>query len=136
MGEHGNSRVLLWSSATVANTPVLDLIPPEQATAFKAAVEEQVRNANITIIEGINASQYGIGMACGRLVEAMTRNENAVFPLGLHQPEFGVTLSVPVVMGRRGVVRSLVPPMAPEERAAFERSAATLRAALDGLEAR
>ncbi len=92
-----------------------------------------MRNANITIIEGINASQYGIGMACGRIVEAMTRDEHAVFPLGVHMPHYGVTLSMPVVVGRQGVVRTLTPPMAPEERAALERSAATLRRALEGV---
>jgi len=133
IGEHGNSRVLLWSGAQVANTPVSALIPPGDFAAFKARVEEQVRHANITIIEGINASQYGIGMACGRIVEAMTRHENAVFPLGVHMPEYGVTLSMPVVIGRPGVVRTLVPPMAQDERAALERSAATMRAALEQL---
>src|SRR5258706_12166974 len=72
IGEHGNSRVLLWSSAQVAGTPVLDLIPKDDVADFKARVETQVRDANITIIEGINASQYGIGMACGRVVAALT----------------------------------------------------------------
>jgi L-lactate dehydrogenase len=133
VGEHGNSRVLLWSSAQVANTPVMDLIEPAALPNFRAQVEEQVRNANITIIEGINASQYGIGIACGRIVEAMTRNEHAVFPLGVHMPEHGVTLSMPVVIGRQGVVRILTPPMAPDERAALERSAATMRTAIEAL---
>lgn len=135
IGEHGNSRVLLWSSAQLAGTPLMELIAPSAFPAFKADVETQVRNANITIIEGINASQYGIGMACGRVVEAMTRNEHAVFPLGCHLPEYGVTLSVPVVIGREGVVRVLRPRMSEEERAAFERSAATMRLAVAGLEA-
>jgi L-lactate dehydrogenase len=76
-GEHGKSRALLWSSAQVAGTPVLDLVRKDELADFKARVEMQVRNANITIIEGINASQYGIGMACGRVVEAMTRDERA-----------------------------------------------------------
>jgi L-lactate dehydrogenase len=134
IGEHGNSRVLLWSSARVASTPVMDLIPADDVADFKARVEEQVRTANITIIEGINASQYGIGMACGRIVEAMTRNERAVFPLGHHIPEYGVTLSFPVVIGREGIVRGLRPPMSDEERAALERSAATMRAAIDGID--
>jgi L-lactate dehydrogenase len=134
VGEHGNSRVLLWSSARVAGASVLDMIEPDNAKAFKAKVEEQVRNANITIIEGTGASQYGIGMACGRLVESITRDEHAVFPLGCHVPEYGTTLSVPTVLGRQGVVRILKPVMADEERAALERSAATLRAAFARLE--
>jgi L-lactate dehydrogenase len=133
IGEHGNSRVLLWASAQVANTPVLDLIEPSAIASFKATVEEQVRNANITIIEGIAASQYGIGMACGRIVEAMTRDERAVFPLGVHLPSYGATLSMPVVIGRKGVLRILHPTLAPDELAALERSARTLRAALDEL---
>jgi len=131
VGEHGNSRVLLWSSAQVANTPVLDLVSEDALPGFKARVEEQVRNANITIIEGINASQYGIGIACGRIVEAMTRNEHAVFPLGTHLPQYGVTLAMPVVIGRGGVERVLMPSMAAEERAALKRSAATMRAAME-----
>jgi L-lactate dehydrogenase len=132
VGEHGNSRVLLWSSAQVAGAPVMDLIAPDEVHAFKARVEAQVRNANITIIEGIGASQYGIGMACGRVVEAMTRNENAVFPLGVHLREFGVTLAMPVVIGRDRF-RVLRPSMSEAERAALERSAETMRKALAGL---
>jgi L-lactate dehydrogenase len=134
VGEHGNSRVLLWSSARVAGASVLEMIPPEQVDSFKAKVEAAVRNANITIIEGTGASQYGIGMACGRLVEAMTRDERAVFPLGCHVPEYGTTLSVPTVLGRRGVVQILKPVMSDAERAALERSAETLRAAFQRLE--
>jgi L-lactate dehydrogenase len=133
VGEHGNSRVLLWSSAHVANTPVLDLIDPKTIGAFKARVEQQVQHANITIIEGINASQYGIGMACGRIVEAMTRDERAVFPLGSYLPQYGTTLSMPVVIGRQGIVKSIVCPMGPGEQAALRRSAETLKAALDRL---
>jgi L-lactate dehydrogenase len=133
IGEHGNSRVLLWSSARLASTPVMDLIPSDTAVGFKMRIEEQVRNANITIIEGINASQYGIGMACGRVVEAMTRNEHAVFPLGYHLPQYGVTLSVPVIIGRQGVVRALRPSMSDEERAALERSAGMMRTVMAGL---
>jgi L-lactate dehydrogenase len=106
------------------------MVPAADWPGFKAFVEEHVRNANITIIEGINASQYGIGMACGRVVEAMTRNERAVFPLGCHIAEYGVTLSMPVVIGRQGVERLIVPPMSPDERAALERSATTLKAAM------
>ncbi len=134
VGEHGNSRVLLWSSARVAGASVLDMVPLEDVGAFKAKVEAQVRNANITIIEGTGASQYGIGMACGRLVEAMIRNEFAVFPLGCHVPEYGTTLSVPTVLARKGVVRILKPVMSDEERSALERSAETLRAAYERLE--
>jgi L-lactate dehydrogenase len=136
VGEHGNSRVLLWSSARIAGASVLDMIPPEQMAAFKAKVEKQVREANLTIIEGNGASQYGIGMACGRVVEAMTRDERAVFPLGCYVPEYGTTLAVPVIVGRQGIIRRLQPVMSASESEALEHSAQTLRAAVAGLESR
>lgn len=134
VGEHGNSRVLLWSSARVAGASVLDMVPADEIAAFKASVEQKVLNANITIIEGTGASQYGIGMACGRLVEAVARDEHAVFPVGCHVPEYGTTLSVPTVLGRRGVIRILNPVMSDSERAAVEQSAETLRAAYESLD--
>ena len=63
----------------------------------------------------------------------MTRDERAVFPLGCHLPEYGVTLSMPAVVGREGVVSILRPHMSDDERAALERSAATMHKAMAGL---
>ena len=40
-------------------------------------IEKDVRYANITIIEGIKASQYGIGMICARIAEIVVRDEQA-----------------------------------------------------------
>ena len=69
-------------------------------------------------------------MACGRVVEAMTRNEGAVFPLGTHLPEYGVTLAMPTVTGRGGVARVLRPSMSTEERDAPELGAETMHKVL------
>jgi L-lactate dehydrogenase len=131
VGEHGNSRVLLWSTARVGGRSVLDLLEPEALPAFRAEVEEQVRNANITIIEGIGASQYGIGMACGRIAQAMARDEHIILPLGSYIGSYGTTLSMPTIVGRRGAVRAIIPDMSAREREALAKSAETLRTAFD-----
>jgi hypothetical protein len=68
-------------------------------------LERDVRYANITIIEGIGASQYGIGMVSARLTEMVLRDERAVIPVGYYNAAFGVTLSLPSVIGRDGVHR-------------------------------
>jgi L-lactate dehydrogenase len=129
VGEHGTSEVLLWSSATVAGVPVQDACsqcdqPFEQV---REAVERDVRFANITIIEGNNASQYGIGIVCARLTEAILRDERSVFPAASYQTAYGVTLALPSVVGRGGVVRVFEPPMSSDERAQLERGADRLR---------
>jgi L-lactate dehydrogenase len=135
LGEHGKSAVALWSSATVAGIPVVDLIAlsGRPVREVQAEIERDVSNANITIIEGIGASQYGIGIASARLAEAVLRDEASIFPVSGYQPEYGVSLSLPSVIARSGVVRTLPPRMSDDEREGLQRSAATLREALEDL---
>jgi L-lactate dehydrogenase len=136
IGEHGTSEVLLWSSATVAGLPIREACRQcgEPFEKVRQAVERDVRYANITIIEGNNASQYGIGIVCARLTEAILRDERSIFPVASYQAAYGVTLALPSVVGRGGVIRVLEPPMSPDERAQFQRSAERLRAAGDRLQ--
>ncbi|HEV7393619.1 MAG TPA: hypothetical protein VGO08_18405, partial [Burkholderiales bacterium] len=89
-----------------------------------------VRYANIAIIEGIGASQYGIGMVSARIAEIIVRDECVVIPIGSYNAKYGVTLSMPSVVGLKGVVRILEPDMSGEERKAIQRSADTLRNAV------
>jgi L-lactate dehydrogenase len=132
VGEHGTSQVFLWSSARVSGAPFCELLEQCDASpeTFYAEVEKEVRYANITIIEGNNASQYGIGMTCARIAEIMLRDENAVIPIGSYNKEYGVTLSLPSILGRDGVSRILEPEMSDDERTAFRRSAKKLKDAL------
>jgi L-lactate dehydrogenase len=131
IGEHGTSEVLLWSSATVAGLPIEEACQQcgEPFEKVREAVERDVRYANITIIEGNDASQYGIGIVCARLTEAVLRDERSVFPVASYQAAYGVTLALPSVVGRGGVIRVLEPPMSADERAQLQRSAERLQAA-------
>jgi L-lactate dehydrogenase len=96
---------------------------------MRQAVEQEVRYANITIIEGIGASQLGIGMVSARIAEIVLRDESAVIPIGAFNPKFGVTLSLPGILGRKGVSRVLEPAMSEEELQGLQRSSDTLKAA-------
>jgi L-lactate dehydrogenase len=131
LGEHGTSEVFIWSSAHVAGAPVRELLAQASQNweEFRREIEQQVRYANITIIEGIGASQHGIGMVSARIAEIVLRDERAVVPVGSYHPRFGVTLSLPTVVGRGGALRILEPEMSAAERQALERSADTLKAA-------
>jgi Malate/lactate dehydrogenases len=127
LGEHGTSEVFVWSSARVGGAPLGDLLATDAA---RRELESEVRFANITIIEGTGASALGIGVVSARIAEMIIGDENAVIPLGSWNPEYGVTLSVPSVLGRRGVVRRLPPDLSAAERQALEKSAETLRSAV------
>jgi len=129
VGEHGTSQVFLWSSARVGGKRIAELLDQsgESLDAFRQSVEQDVRFANITIIEGTGASQLGIGMVTARIAEAILRDEHAVIPIGSHNPRYGVTISLPSVLGRQGVSQILEPEMSEEERQGFQRSADILR---------
>ena len=139
MGEHGTSEVFVWSSARVSGIPVLAALRQKNRgrsasqgneAEVRASVEQEVRYANISIIEGNQASQFGIGMVAARVAEIVLRDERAVIPIGSYNPRYGVTLSLPSVVGRQGVAQILDPDLSEQERQALQRSAETLQAAV------
>jgi L-lactate dehydrogenase len=62
--------------------------------------------------------------------EIILRDERVAIPIGCYSPEYGVTLSLPSIVGREGVVRTLDPELSMEERQGLLRSVDTLKAAL------
>jgi L-lactate dehydrogenase len=136
LGEHGTSEVFMWSSARVGTAAVLDFMGPSDGDhhAFRQTIEHDVRYANIAIIEGNQASRFGIGIVSARIAEAVLRDERVVIPIGSYNPTYGATLSMPSVVGRAGVLTILEPSMSEEERHALERSADRLRAAVAQLQ--
>jgi L-lactate dehydrogenase len=132
LGEHGTSQIFHWSGARVGGVPIADALGQcglAHDDGFRERIEKEVRYANITIIEGIGASQYGIGMVCARIAEIVLRDERAVVPVGVFQPKLGVTLSLPSVVGRNGCIQVLDPPLSKDERLGLDKSVETLRKA-------
>jgi L-lactate dehydrogenase len=70
-------------------------------------------------------------MVAARIAEIIVRDERVVIPIGSFNAEYGVTLSMPGIVGRTGVVQILEPGMSDEEQQAVQRSADTLRNAVE-----
>ncbi len=102
----------------------------EKLEALQETLEKDVRYANITIIEGHDASQYGIGIVSARIVEMVLNDERSVIPIGSYQKNFGVTLSLPSIVGRSGIIEVLQPEMPDEELSCLQKSAEALKEAL------
>ena len=131
-GEHGTSQIFHWSGARVGGVPISDALAQrglQHDEGFRTTIENEVRYANITIIEGIGASQYGIGMVCARIAEIVLRDERAVVPIGVYNSGLGVTLSLPGVIGREGCLQVLDPPLSNDERIGLDKCVETLRKA-------
>jgi L-lactate dehydrogenase len=135
LGEHGTSSVFLWSSARVGGRPALESLAEtaQDREEICQEIEREVRYANIAIIEGIGASQYGIGMVCARITETVLRDERVLIPIGFYNPKYGATLSLPSVIGAVGVAQVLEPEMSVVEQQQLGRSAEALRKAVTRL---
>jgi L-lactate dehydrogenase len=130
IGEHGTTEVMLWSSVRVAGAPLAEALAGHGSLDdLRERIEREVRFANITIIEGTGASQFGIGVVCAQITEAILGDTRAVLPVSAYRERYGVTIALPTVVGREGAAGEFLPSMSDEERRAFEQSVATLREA-------
>lgn len=133
VGEHDDSEFALWSQARIGPVPILDWSSPD-GDRFTAAeldqITDSVRGAAYRVIEGKGATNYAIGLAGTRIVEAVLGNQRAILPVstvhdgyrGLH----GVALSVPSVVSGRGVEQVLDLTMSATEERQLTRSAQAL----------
>jgi L-lactate dehydrogenase len=133
-GEHGDSEVPLWSTATIGGVPVQDWRAGDTplGAEARASIHSRVVSAAYEIIRGKGATSLAIGLAVARILEAVLKDEHRVLPVtsrldGIHGLS-GVCLSMPSVVGRAGVERVLATPLSAEERDQLVASAAAVRA--------
>lgn len=135
-GEHGDSEVALWSSATIGGVPMLEWKELEGHAPLTAEVREQihqdVKNAAYKIIDGKGATNYAIGMSAVDIVESILKDSNRILPVSSLLDDFhgisDVCMSVPSILNSKGVNTRLNTPLSDGELAALQRSADTLRA--------
>jgi L-lactate dehydrogenase len=137
LGEHGDSEVLCWSLAHVGGTPVDKLarqIGPPLDDDARAKIDQGVRRAAYRIIEGKGATWHGIAGGLTRIVQSIGGDEASALTVSMLTEEIEgvgpIALSLPRVVGRSGIVRTLLPPLDPGERAALRRSAAVIEETL------
>ena len=135
VGEHGDSEVVLWSSAAAGGIALREW--PGWQRAREGALAEEVRTAAYEIIRRKGATNHAIGLATAALLRWMLRGENRVVTVSCLQPRdgpyAGVALSLPCIVGIGGAARVLAPAMDEDETARLARSADVLRSAIAGL---
>ena len=138
LGEHGDSEVLHWSGAKAGGVVVDELARQTGRrldTAVRARIDEGVRRAAYHIIEGKGYTNYGIGAGIARLARAIRRDERTIMTCSVLADEVAgvpdVTVSLPRVVARKGVVDTLVPALTESELAALSTSAGIIKEAAE-----
>lgn len=138
MGEHGDSELVAWSSATVAGVPLsefCELHGHYQHREAEVRIAEDVKNSAYTIIEKKHATYYGVAMAVRRICTAVMRDEDCVLPVSsLMVGEYGLSdlcISMPTIVGRNGVVARVPVSINDDEEKELQKSAAALKAIIE-----
>ena len=139
-GEHGDSEIPLWSSASIANIPLHEWAVQHHGKLTvrdRTEIFQNVKTAAYQIIQGKGATNYAIGLATARILEAVLHDENRVLPvsslLDNYQGISDVCLSVPSIVNRGGVEATLDIPLNENELAGLKNSADIIRQAIRAL---
>lgn len=141
LGEHGDSSVVAWSSASVGGVPLAEAAAAcgvALDAGVRGEIEAATRNAAYAIVEGKGSTYYAIAAGLVRLVEAVLRDERPVLtvsapggPALRHLGAETVWLGLPAVVGAAGLLQTLPIGLDDAEAAALMQSARLLGDAYD-----
>jgi L-lactate dehydrogenase len=141
LGEHGDSEVLTWSTATVGTIPLdrfCDMRGFSLDRDMRGQIDDAVRQAAYHIIEGKGATYYGVGSALARIVSNILWDRRAIMTVCTPRPEVAgvkdTTVSLPSLVGGEGIEGTFPQPLSPEEEEALHASASLIRQAIDELD--
>ena len=138
LGEHGDSMVPIWSSATVNGLPL------EQFPGFTPTVQrevfEETKGSGAKVIKLKGGAGFAVGVSIRDVVEAIAQDRRQILPVStLQMGKYGlrdVCLSVPTVVGCGGAREQIELSLTQKERVDLMKSAQVLRATIDQVEAR
>ncbi len=136
VGEHGDSELPLWSTATIGNVSLDDFA--DLSKKEKDDIFEKAKNAAYSIIEGKSATYYAISAGTTQIVESILFNRRRVLPVS-HDPRGncgvrGVGLSLPVVLGKNGIEKRFDLNISEKEKSLLQSSAEKLKKVYESLD--
>ena len=127
MGEHGDSQIVPLSRVSVGGKPFAKLQKEYPDTLGKITIEDlqdEVRQAGMTVIIGKKSTEFGIGIALSGIVKSIVYDEKRIWPLSVHlDGEYGqkdVAAGVPAVIGADGIEEIVEIDLTEEEKSQFD----------------
>ena len=129
LGGHGDDMVPLARYSTVAGIPLPELISKEKLDAIIARTRKG--GAEIVNLLKTGSAYYAPSAAAVEMVEAILKDKKKILPCAVYlEGEYGIKglfVGVPVKLGSNGVEQIIEVKLTPEEKAAIDRSAASVR---------
>ncbi len=132
LGEHGDSMVPIWSSASINGVP-FSSFPNYDETTVKG-IFDYTKKSGAEVIKLKGGAGYAVGLSIKQVVDAIVLDKKAVLPVSSLMNGYmgisGVCFSVPTVVGRGGVEKLIEITLTADEKAALLSSAETLKETL------
>lgn len=129
LGEHGDTMVPIWSSATIGGAALATI--PGYTDEVGQGVFDFTKKSGAEVIRLKGGAGRAVGVSIAEVVQQMSLDSHAIMPVSSVQTGTlgisGISLSLPTVLGRNGVVNVLAPAVSESEKAALLHSASELK---------
>lgn len=131
LGEHGESQFAALSCADAGGEPI-------DATPARFALAKQAADAGIEVFKLKGYTNYAVASAAADIIHSVVTDAKHTMPISIQLDGYygisDVCLSLPVVLGKRGVERILHPSLNNDEREQLAYSAQKIRAVINDIE--
>jgi L-lactate dehydrogenase len=141
IGEHGDSEVPVWSKVNISGMQLFNEDSDGEKLVDADTIKpifEQVKNAAYEVIQRKGATSYAIGLGVTQIVQSILRNQNRLLTVSSLIQGFegidDVCLSLPAVVNRQGVSRTLNLMLTATEKEQLQNSARVLRQTIEKLD--
>ena len=129
LGEHGDTMVPVWSSATVDGLPLAGF--PGFNINQQSRLAERARGSGAEVIKKKGGAGWAVGVTIREVVHAVALNQKRILPVSSQQTgAYGIrdiSLSVPTVVGRAGAESHIEVELWPKEKTGLQKSAGALK---------
>jgi len=132
LGGHGDDMVPLVRYSNVGGIPIEKLLPQERIEAI--VQRTRVGGGEIVGLLGSGSAYYAPAASLVQMAEAILKDKKRILPvIALLEGEYGydnLFMGVPVILGGGGIERVLELELTPEEKAALDKSAESVRSVI------
>jgi malate dehydrogenase len=129
LGGHGDDMVPLARYSTVAGIPLPELLPKDKLDAIITRTRKG--GAEIVNLLKTGSAYYAPSAAVAEMVESILKDKKKILPCAAYlEGEYGIHglfVGVPVKLGARGIEQIIEIKLTPDEKAALDKSAASVR---------
>ena len=131
IGEHGDAQIPLWSKVTISGKPAEEYCKEHNISwneEIRRSICNETKNMGASIIKAKGRTNYGIAVCAARIARAVVNDEQFIASvsstMGIGNVGISASLSLPSIIGKKGVSSRMSVEMSPSETEIFEKSAA------------